>query len=1033
MTGIPVTDLNPISKVDIDPANDILNIVDVSDSTMGTRGSNKRVTVDDLVKSVTDTIPPTWGDIVGDIEDQVDLFGLLSALSTGKVSKSGDTMTGALLSNLGTLTANTPGINLTQTWNNSGTTFDLFSGTITATAASNQSRWFNFSSTNNWGSGSNPYLRANIVYGTLEISSVWGQGGIALGLTGTGGTIDAVYGTGFIIKQQNNNCLILNTGYGDSGIEAQNTGMPIGWTDVKMRRDGADTLALYRTTNAQRFNLYGTRTDGSNYRRFYISSTTSGAFTLGVEGLGTGANGNTLNIANDVTSNSAYITNSNLGWKFLAAPAYNPTQTTGLYHGGNGYHYWYSEGSIIMRWHPSGITEIPAIGVTGVGTFGGLVKGSRFQAGIYDDNSSGFNTYQTSGHFFAGGNVTYAGTPVWNFRAGPGYVMLGDSGNGITLKNGGQNSYYGNLTLATGTATDPGSSACIFGFRFSEAYLSVPLALGRQGTSSAASTTHEGAWLHGEASDTLAIRRSTNAQRFNLYGTHTDNSNYRRFYISSTTGGSFTLGVEGLGTGASGNTLSFAHSIFTVDGAGFISGGGNGGLGLGGGFYVRSAGSDVARFYAGDGSGRLLSTSDFRYQASAHRFRNTADSADAPVYASAGIFSGGLSVQGGNISLTSSSPGAARLEMTAQQYTPSNIAINIPWGTGSTHGIYGSNGLVGFASSGTAYFEVNTAGLVVANNRYVALGGTIASPQTLLFSGGSNVLEQRNGTNPQVLRIYNAFIDSSNYDRGFIRWNSNVFEIGTEILGSYTTARAMVFASGGSCSIQTNGATRFSVGTNGQVVIAGAFSGASGANSIALVGDFLNVTGQNAVGHGGIPGVGGATVAATNSFGICGGGTVSGADGSLSHGFTAIARVYSSRAFASHRFSTNGDVQGIEAILRNKTTDATPVILNANSASNRLTVPSGKIMHLVVNVTGVKSDGSAVAVYLRQVVIKNVAGTTSIVGAVNTIGVDQTSGTNLNITADDSNDALQIEVTGIVGETWRWEAIVYGSDLTYGT
>ena len=284
MTGIPVTDLNPISKVDIDPANDILNIVDVSDSTMGTRGSNKRVTVDDLVKSVTDTISPTWGGIVGDIEDQTDLFGLLSALSAGKVDKSGDTMTGALLSNLGTLTANTPGISLTQTWNNSGTTFDLFSGTITATAASNQSRWFNFSSTNNWGSGSNPYLRANIVSGILEISSVWGQGGIALGLTGTGGTIDAVYGTGFIIKQQNNNCLILNTGYGDSGIEAQNTGMPIGWTDLKMRRDGADILALRRTTNAQRINLYGTYTDASNYRRFYISSTTGGAFTLGVEG-----------------------------------------------------------------------------------------------------------------------------------------------------------------------------------------------------------------------------------------------------------------------------------------------------------------------------------------------------------------------------------------------------------------------------------------------------------------------------------------------------------------------------------------------------------------------------------------------------------------------------------------------------------------------------------------------------------------------------------------------------------------------------
>ena len=310
MAETPISGLDLISKAQIDPANGIIGLVDKSDTSMSINGSNKKTTIESLVKSVTDTLSTNWGDIGGTLGDQTDLSLVLAALDSAKLdtadfnfatisgsagdnvslvaaldlklNKSGDTMTGALLSNLGTLITNTPGISLTQTWNSSGTTFDLFSGTITATAASNQSRWFNFSSTNNWGSGSNPYLRANIVSGILEISSVWGQGGIALGLTGTGGTIDAIYGTGFIIKQQNNNCLILNTGYGDSGIEAQNTGMPIGWTDLKMRRDGADTLALYRTTNAQRFNLYGTRTDSSNYRRFYVSSTTAGAFTLGL-------------------------------------------------------------------------------------------------------------------------------------------------------------------------------------------------------------------------------------------------------------------------------------------------------------------------------------------------------------------------------------------------------------------------------------------------------------------------------------------------------------------------------------------------------------------------------------------------------------------------------------------------------------------------------------------------------------------------------------------------------------------------------
>jgi hypothetical protein len=69
-----------------------------------------------------------------------------------------------------------------------------------------------------------------------------------------------------------------------------------GW-DTYILRDAANTIATRNGANAQRINLYGTYTDSSNYRRLYISSTTAGAFTLGVEGLGTGASGNTLALA----------------------------------------------------------------------------------------------------------------------------------------------------------------------------------------------------------------------------------------------------------------------------------------------------------------------------------------------------------------------------------------------------------------------------------------------------------------------------------------------------------------------------------------------------------------------------------------------------------------------------------------------------------------------------------------------------------------------------------------------------------------
>jgi hypothetical protein len=57
-----------------------------------------------------------------------------------------------------------------------------------------------------------------------------------------------------------------------------------------------------------------------------------------------------------------------------------------------------------------------------------------------------------------------------------------------------------------------------------------------------------------------------------------------------------------------------------------------------------------------------------------------------------------------------------------------------------------------------------------------------------------NIFAQRNGTNPQTHRWYNTYTDASNYERGFARWNSNVFEVGTEA-GGTGTARGIRFSS----------------------------------------------------------------------------------------------------------------------------------------------------------------------------------------------------------------------------------------------
>lgn len=251
------------------------------------------------------------------------------------------------------------------------------------------------------------------------------------------------------------------------------------------------------------------------------------------------------------------------------------------------------------------------------------------------------------------------------------------------------------------------------------------------------------------------------------------------------------------------------------------------------------------------------------------------------------------------------------------------------------------------------------------------------------------------------------------------------------------TASGIGSISLGGTAAGTNSISHGSAGTTtasgaSSVTFCSDYTTASGARSFACCGDFLTVSGAFAFGHGAIPGIGGATVAGDRSFGVAGGGTTTGGDNAFAHGPSAVSRLRGMRAFASGRFAANGDVQGAEIVLRNTTTTDSAVTLFVNGSSERLTIPSGKICQFLLIITGVRNGGADVAVYMRRVTIKNIGGTTSLVGAVDTIGTDQATGTSIAITADDANDALQIAPTGVSGQTWRWKCVVYGGEIGHG-
>jgi hypothetical protein len=139
------------------------------------------------------------------------------------------------------------------------------------------------------------------------------------------------------------------------------------------------------------------------------------------------------------------------------------------------------------------------------------------------------------------------------------------------------------------------------------------------------------------------------------------------------------------------------------------------------------------------------------------------------------------------------------------------------------------------------------------------------------------------------------------------------------------------------------------------------------------------------------------------------------------------------QAHGSGRFSAVGDAQRARFVLRCKTTTNSAVEMALDGGTTYLGIPSGKYLTGTINIAGIKSDGSATASYIRQFSIKNVAATTTLIGTVNTIGIDTASLTSISITANDASDYLSVQVTGILSETWRWVASVDVVEVAYGT
>lgn len=232
-------------------------------------------------------------------------------------------------------------------------------------------------------------------------------------------------------------------------------------------------------------------------------------------------------------------------------------------------------------------------------------------------------------------------------------------------------------------------------------------------------------------------------------------------------------------------------------------------------------------------------------------------------------------------------------------------------------------------------------------------------------------------------------------------------------------------------SAASGGSARGTYAVDWQTSRTSATQVASGAQSVLLGGDQNTASGDRSV-------VGGSacTGSGTNSVAI-----------GLSNSATftaAVAIGRSNSSAAAHALSTGifgtayvagmrahgngvalGQAQEICQIsVATTTTNSEVECLTVSST--RWVLRAGSVWSGTLYITGNKSDGTAFAAYERQVRIRRVVNTTSLVGTVNTIGTDEAAGTSISVTADDTNEALRVGVTGVSGETWTWTAVFHG-------
>ena len=216
-------------------------------------------------------------------------------------------------------------------------------------------------------------------------------------------------------------------------------------------------------------------------------------------------------------------------------------------------------------------------------------------------------------------------------------------------------------------------------------------------------------------------------------------------------------------------------------------------------------------------------------------------------------------------------------------------------------------------------------------------------------------------------------------------------------------------------------------------------SGGTGNTASAYFSTVGGGTGNTASGYGSTVSGGTLNTASAYSSTVGGGifNTASASHSTVSGGNRGKATRYGETSHAAGRFAADGDAQHTVLVARKSTTDATAnQVMFLDNLSARLTIPAETTWMFTIKLAAhndTNNDGGWW--YFRGGIARDGAGNTSLIGSVTSeYSVDSNISTaTAEVVADDTNDALEIRVTGVASKSIRWVAVADISQVSWGT